>query len=252
MKKKLAATLLAGALSACMILPAFATITTVPDTGTEVWAGVIIEDKNPIVKVEVPTLFAFVVNGTTGTGDSSAVTSKNGYIYLPNVKVDKNYSLHYTGDGEMKMNNFSTYLEKDQTESIRKGLKLTINGEIKESSEKNGWEYSNTIVEADPGNESEFKKYQISIDTKGLTDVTPDGYKMKDDIELEAPDTRYSNGSYGNLDQSTNLAIKPTTHIAAFDVIVGGRRDQYNKSEQSAKIGNIIWTVSADVSASGP
>lgn len=241
MKKKLAATLLAGALSTVMIVPAFATVTT-HETGTEVWAGVIVEDKNPVVKVEVPTLFAFVVNGTITDTDESAVTTSNNNIYLPNYKVVGD-SLTITSDKEMKMNNYSTYQEGD----IRKGLKLNLKGEIKETlnelPEKDKWVYSNTIVKADEkGNRDDFRKYRILIDGNDFKEVTPDGYKMAEAIDLEAPDTQN-----GNLDESSQLAIRPTTHYANFDVIVGGQRGQYKEVEQSAKIGTIVWTVSPDI-----
>lgn len=274
MKKKLATTLLAGAMSASMVIPAFATGTTtsgvVPaDTGTEVWAGVIIQDQNPIVKVEVPTLFAFVVNGTVDSNKANEiVTSSNGNIYLPNVKVEvdqtaaspnnqRDYSLTYTGDGVMRMNNYSTFEEEDSANSttVRKGLALTINGEIRESStvaaDKNYWIYATSVT---PGDRADFKKYQITIDNIAMTKATSDGYKMASDIALSAPDTEPtlsgSTWSYGNLNTTSNLAVNPTTHVAAFDVIVGGERGQYSQVEQSAKIGTIVWTVSAAASTS--
>jgi len=282
MKKKLATTLLAGAMSVSMVIPTFATTPTSPagtgevvtaDTGTEVWAGIIIQDKNPVVKVEVPTLFAFVVNGTTDSNDASAVTSTNGNIYLPNVKVDVTtassggtggvYGLTYTGDGIMRMNNYSTYEEKDTASgvTVRKGLELKINGEIREASSvasaNKFWVYSAaaapTIARGD------FKKYQISIDNIGLTTGTTTGYKMASDISLAAPDTQFAvdtsgttpTVTYANLDDATKLAANPTTHTANFDVIVGGERGQYNQVEQSAKIGTIVWTVSADATVAG-
>jgi len=87
MKKRLITTLLAGVMATSMVIPAMADPGgAVPaSTGTDVWAGVIIEDMDAKVKVEVPTLFAFVVKGTTTVSDSSPVTSANGDIYLPNV-----------------------------------------------------------------------------------------------------------------------------------------------------------------------
>ncbi len=266
MKKKLATTLLAGALSANMVMPAFATTNGVVPAaqGTEVWAGVVIQDKNPVVKVEVPTLFAFVVNGTTST-DASSVTSTNGNIYLPNVRVvvDKTntrpdggymYDMDYTSDGKMRMNNYSTYEDGGQ----RVGLALTINGEIQETSteaaERNYWTYVPSVTElsAGVGDPDQFKHYSISVDTIKLDVPTTAGYKMKDSINLDAPDTDPAgDGSYSNLDTVTKMAITPTVHIADFDVEVGGERGQYKQVEQSARVGKIVWTVSADVSMDG-
>lgn len=274
MKKRFATALLAGALSTSMVMPALASGVVPSNTGTDVIAGIMIQDKNPVVKVEVPTMFAFVVNGTTDTTDTTSVSSTNGNIYLPNVKVEVDttstpnavggyaYSLTYTGDGDMKMNNYSTY-EAEETISganvnVRKGLPLTINGEIQEAStvpaNQRFWQYSATAA---TGNRADFKKYRLSVDGIDMTTVTTNGYKMASDITLTGPSTGYvydpatASVSYTNLDTTTNLAVSPTTHLANFNVIVGGERGQYSQVEQSAKIGTIVWTVSADISLDG-
>lgn len=287
MNKKLATTLLAGAMSASMVIPAFATTPTTPSTGdvvpsnsgTAVYGGVIIQDKNPVVKVEVPTMFAFVVNGTVQSSDAAdSVTSSNGNIILPNVKVDVDttsttnsvggyeYSLTYTGDTNMRINNYSTYYDEVSTGvNARVGLPLKINGEIIEevgtSSAKKFWEYSTAVT---PGARDDFKKYKISIDSHELTTpVTGGGFRLADAdvITLAAPDTKYKLDTtttpgttlvtYDNLDSSTNLTVTPSTHYAKFDVVVGGQKGQYSQVEESAKIGTIVWTVSADVSTDG-
>lgn len=278
MKKKFATAILAGVLSAGMVLPAFATTPTTPDgggsdngvnpagTGTVVQAGIIVQDKNPVVKVEVPTLFAFVVNGITDTSDSSSIHSgADGNLYLPNATVDVTtpaaagtdgeYSLNISGQSTLPIKNYSTYEEAVSGEIVRQGLAVTINGEIKEvqgaAANKKYWVYS---PDAATGVRADFKKYWISVEGIGLTTKTSDnGYKMASDITLTAPDTEYntSTKTYGNLDSTTKQATAPSVLDAKFDVTVGGQRGQYHQVEESAKIGTIEWTVSTDVSAAG-
>lgn len=258
MKKRLVTTLLAGVMAASMVMPAFADSGIVPAAdGTEVWAGIIIEDMDAKVKVEVPTLFAFVVKGATD-GSANPVTTGNGDIYLPNFKVNVTtestggvgavYELEEVGtldvEGKLPFTNYSTYI--DTVTNKREGLEVKINGNIKndaDAASRNYWEHttSNNTTTAD------FKKYNISVDGNPFNTLADGGYEMADGLTLAAPDTDpLADGSYSNID-SDDHAIVGETYYAPFDVKVGGEKGEYNQVEQSAKIGKIIWTVSVEM-----
>ena len=91
MKKRLLTAAAAGLLSTGMMMNVFAA----PDVseggaipysdGTEVYAGVIMNDPDAKIKVYVPTLFAFVVNGSVDEGAEDAISVENGNLLLPNL-----------------------------------------------------------------------------------------------------------------------------------------------------------------------
>ncbi len=268
MKKKLATTLLAGALSATMVIPAFATNDqngAVPTAdGTIVQAGVIIDDKDARVMVEVPTLFAFVVNGSVETSEDGPVTVDNGYILLPNAKVKVDtasstwdgtynpggtaaYSIQYEGDGNMPFVNYSTYIPTVGSE--RAGLEVTINGNITNEGtdvSRNYWTHTPSKL---TGHDADhFKNFNVSIDGFVFDTAANGGLEMKDPILLEAPDLDMDgDGTIDNLNKTTQLANTGSVHQAKFSVTVGGLRNQYKQVEESAKVGTIVWTVSAAI-----
>lgn len=262
MRKKLASTLLAGALAASMAMPVFASHGGAIPTaeGTEVVAGIILHDKNCRIKVEVPTLFAFVVNGTVDTNDADGVSSGEGTILLPNVKVhvtessqvspgNPKYELEFVGNTHgdtLPFTNYSTYREESSSGVIRRGQEVTLNGTIKNEYtpiERNYW--THTKSDLTQPIQQHFKNYNVIIDNNNFDTAVTAGWQMAQGITIGAPDTGYdaTTNSYDNLD-STDLAIIGVTHDAVFDVLVGGQRGQYNQVEQSAKIGTIVWTIS--------
>lgn len=262
MNRKALSLVMAGVLSASAVIPAFASGTsggaTPSANGTEIWAGVVIDDPDARIKVEVPTLFAFVVNGSVSTSDTMRVSSADGTILLPNVKVDVTapsgalpgsagttgaYTLQTVGDGVMQLTNYST--KKDAgTTSIRVGMPVTVNGNIKNegtAASRNNWEYVAAVTEADTAS---FKKYNISIDGNALSTPANGGYEMASAIALNAP-LGIADGT--NLDATTQLAVTGATKTIVFDVKVGGQRNQYKQVEESAKVGTIVWTVNTEV-----
>lgn len=259
MKKRLVSGLLACMVAASITIPAIANSGgTVPSAaGTEVWAGIVIEDLDPKIKVEVPTLFAFVVKGTIDA-DSGAVTSTNGDIFLPNVKVEVTtpstngagavYDLQTVGNmnlgGTLRFTNFSTY---QATPEVRKGLEVKLNGNIRNEGDDASRKYWTHTVSDNTG-VADFKKYNIILDGNNFDTVANDGLQMDGNgIGLAAPDTDpIGDSSYSNLG-ADDYAIVGETHYALFDVLVGGERGQYRQVEESAKIGNIVWTVSAEI-----
>ena len=68
MKKRLLAVALTGVIGASMVIPAMAAtsggVAQSSAGSTDIIAGVMVDDEDMKLKVEVPTTFAFVVNGT--------------------------------------------------------------------------------------------------------------------------------------------------------------------------------------------
>lgn len=253
MRKKIWATALAGAMAASMTMTAFAETSgeaiPVPN-GTDVYAGIVLNDPDAKIRVEVPTLFAFVVNGTVET-DASAVTSADGTILLPNIKVkvddptvnNGTYSIQTEQNAKLTFTNYSTAAVGEEE---RAGIPVEITGYVRETgtlAERNNWQHVGAVAEGDT---TTFKQYNVSVD--GIPFDTPygaDGFGMKQGVTLAAPDlgTKDANG-YSNMDETTKLAIVGTEHPANFDVHVGGQRGQYKQVEESAKVGTIVWTIS--------
>jgi len=263
MKKRLTTALLAGAMAASMVMPAMAA----PDlggavpasTGTEVWAGIVIEDKDAKIKVEVPTLFAFVVKGSVTANAAAVGSGANGNIYLPNVKVDVTtpsvsgtgavYDLQTVGNlveaGKLPITNYSTYDDA----GTRKGLDVNINGNIKNEGTPESRKYwTHTTSANTSAATTDFKNYNVSIDGSEFDAVANGGLQMAAGITLDAPDADLGGaaGSAANVG-TDDYAIVGNTHYAAFDVSVGGEVGQYTQVEESAKIGTIVWTISATI-----
>lgn len=255
-KMKLVSVAAAMAMAASMSVSAFAAAPpanstvggVVPtDNGTEVWAGVAVDNPDMRIKVTVPTLFAFVVNGSVDTTEGAkAATKENGAILLPNVKVenvsgtggpDDTYDLTTTGDSALTFDNYSTYYSSG--DSDYRGLEVKLSGSIK--NEAGGtWTHITTA----PNNTAaqDVKKYQLSVNSQAFTKVENDGsHAMATPLTLKAPENV---SNTGNLDSTTKLAKTPYSIPANFDVLVGGTRGDYKTAENSAKIGTIVWKVS--------
>lgn len=263
MKKRLTTALLAGAMAASMAMPAMADPSpggAVPSSsGTEVWAGIIIEEMDAKIKVEVPTLFAFVVKGAVSTDATPVGKGADGNIYLPNVKVDVTtpsvsgagavYDLQTVGNlieaGKLPLTNYSTYDDA----GTRKGLEVKINGNIKNEGTPESRKYWTHTTSGNTGAATtNFKNYNVSIDGNEFNTASNGGLQMAAGITLDAPDADLGGtaGSAANVGND-DYAIVGETHYAAFDVSVGGQKDQYSQVEESAKIGTIVWTISATI-----
>lgn len=284
MKKKLLTMAMAGVLSASMIIPAYATQTppeTTPetplettsatgtkgevvpyDTGTKVLAGIVINDLDARIKVEVPSLFAFVVNGTVDEKEGSVgVNSEDGTILLPNVAVavaaeeneegNRDYEIQTVGEENLRFTNFSTRASKDGEESVdgRIGLEVTLSGSIENKGtavSRNNWEHVRNAEELE-ADESGFKKYTLEVKGKKFNKLSDDGgLMMEEALELPAP-----NLAETGLDPKSKLAQSGEDIAAEFNVYIGGQRGQYNQVEESAKVGMIVWTVSAAIENTG-
>lgn len=280
MRRKVMATAMAGLLSASMAMSAFAAPEVDGDAnvdnsqggvgnyeeGTEVKAGVIVDDPDAKIKVEVPTLFAFVVNGTVeseSAGDSISV--ENGSLLLPNamVTVDTSkgepehraYNIDFEAGNQLHFDNFSTMKVKGLDGNAREGLEVYIKGAIENKGtleSRNYWEH----VEYEPSTQrgEDFKKYRLNVNGIEFSEVEEGMHVMADTIKLDAPrlgrtDLGSGEYKYDNLDTETNFAKNPNVQYVDFGVEVGGTRGDYTTVEASAKVGTIVWTVSTPVEA---
>lgn len=255
-KMKLVSVAAAMAMAASMSVSAFAAAPpanstvggAVPtDNGTEVWAGVAVDNPDMRIKVTVPTLFAFVVNGSVdATEGAKAVTAANGGLLLPNVKVENvqgtggagdTYDLTTTGDSALTFDNYSTYYSSD--DSDYRGLAVKLSGSIKNET---GGSWTHIATKPSETATQDLKKYRLSVNGQQFTAVNADGsFGMATPIDLNAPENV---SNTGNLDATTKLAKVPTSVEAKFGVEVGGTRGDYQTAENSAKVGTIVWKVS--------
>ena len=274
MKKKVLTALMTGVLTMSMVIRVFAgnngsgTGVTPTANDTDVNGGVILENTDAKIKVEVPTLFAFVVNGSV-SGDEGAVTSgEDGGITLPGVKVkvtppssepdvltgESLLSIETEDNRVMNFVNYSTKRDNmtgrpDKPDRV--GLGVEINGFIENKGSvesRNHWTHVAGAKDVQ-GKKEGFKQYTISIDGD-FFDVEQDGrLEMANSIALGAPDLEWIEGkTYNNMNASTKLAETGITKTAVFDVAVGGQKGQYSEAEQSAKVGTIVWVVHTDAS----
>lgn len=224
------------------------------ENGTEVWAGVAVDNPDMRIKVTVPTLFAFVVNGSVDNQfQNTAISKDDGGLLLPNIKVEnvqddgsagKTYDLTATADSSLNFENYSTYY--DSTGSNYKGLDVKLTGSI---TNETGSAWTHMTTEPAQTKGSDVKKYQLTVNGQAFTQLNADGsHGMVTPIDLTAP----TGVDTGNLDSTTKLAQVPSTTAASFDVKVGGTRGDYTKAENSAKIGTIVWKVSTQRTVPSP
>lgn len=233
---------------------------TVPaDNGTQVWAGVAVDAPDMRIKVTVPTLFAFVVNGTIDSNHTDdPISTADGGLLLPNVKVtninpdpandpatagDK-YDITTVGESTLKFENFSTQYSTDHYV----GLAVNVTGSIRNegsAASRNNWTHVGTTPTA-------VKQYQLTVDNDPFVSQQDGSFGMNTAVALTAPDTGWSSGTtYSNLNTTTNLANTGAVKEVAFGVNVGGTRGDYDQIEESAKIGTISWNVSAQATVPG-
>ncbi|MDR1764611.1 MAG: hypothetical protein LBR77_00650 [Lachnospiraceae bacterium] len=266
MKKKVLAAVLAGILSAGVAFSAFASgggAVTLAQ-GTDVWAGVILDDPDAKIMVEVPTLFAFVVNGSLNP-DTTPIGSSltGGQVLVPNQRVvmvppagtTADYMITVTGapatGGSMVMRNYST--KAGTIAGDRVGIAVDIKGSIENSgtaASRNYWEHIATPPSTSDG--VDFKKYRLSVsDTVGtpnyFSSASAGVFSMALPITLAAP-TLSTPTDYNT---ATGYANAPSQTTVEFSVEVGGVRDDYHQVEESAKVGTIVWTIGYVISGSG-
>lgn len=228
---------------------------TVPaDNGTQVWAGVTVDAPDMRIKVTVPTLFAFVVNGSMTDGADAPITVENDGLLLPNVKVTNvqaggDYDITTVGESTMRFENFSTQAD---TDGNYQGLAVNVSGSIRNegsAESRNQW----THVGSKPGYDTaDKKKYQLVVNDDPFVPQADGSFGMTSAVAMAAPDTGWDGEKYSNLDDVTHLAKAGAVTEVKLGVNVGGDRQDYQKTEASAKIGTISWSVSAVAAEGNP
>lgn len=254
--KKMLGTFTAAALCMSMAIPAMAAgtsgeVVTVPN-GTDVYAGVVVDDETKTdarIRVTVPTLFAFVVNGSADTGNTDPLNFNQGTILLPNVKVnnlqqDGTYEISIEQSSTMTFTNYSTKRGGNSQTGNREGIPVNLKGTIENkgsAAERNNWTHTAKAIAA--------KEYTLSLGGEKFNTLAGNGtFEMANAIKLEAPAIL----STDDLDTTTELAKSGASVDLNFDVEVGGARGDYATVEESAKVGTIVWTVGYEVAAPTP
>lgn len=261
MKKQLLTAGLAGLLSASAIMTAFATSggATPEAHGTDIYAGVMLNDPNATIDVVVPSLYAFVVHGTTDSTRTDPITN----ISKPNILVtvddtpttalpgpNFNYGLTTDQDGVIDFTNKSTMAKDDpsNTGENRQGIPVTVKGYIENTgslASRNYWEHVGNAATL-AGNTAGFKKYTITINGVPFNQAMAGGkFEMATEIPIGAPDLQWNTTTnrFDNYDSSTNTARQGAVVAGTFDVAVGGQLGQYNRVERSAKVGSVVWRI---------
>lgn len=233
MKKKLITAIGAIVLCAAMTMPVMAQEVIPVGEGTDVYAGVVVDHedrdkgRDPKIRVTVPTLFAFVANGTAKTSGDEPDQTMTGNVILPNVKANANGTISTIGDGVMEFKNYSTILTSGAQN--REGLAVAIKGSLENKS--NNWTHVATTPAA-------VKNYQLTVGGQKFSTPQENGdISMASAVDLAAPNVA------GNLDPITQLAVNGSRKELDFGVALGGKRKDYKIPEESAKVGSIIWTV---------
>ncbi|MGL4607885.1 MAG: hypothetical protein ACRCU3_10530 [Eubacteriaceae bacterium] len=227
MKKKLITAIAAAALCVSMTMPALAA------SNTDVYAGVAVDalDADPQLRVTVPTLFAFVVNGSNDLG-GVGLDPANTALLMPNATVvadasPAGYTISYTGSSTLDFSNASTI--NAPTASGRTGIPVEISGVLTNQA-GSAW----TNVAATPT----IKEYTLAIGGEAFDTPQGTGLGMAAPLTLAAPNA----SAAGSVDAG-NLANTPAQESKAFALNVGGTRGDYTTIEDSAKVGAIEWTV---------
>ena len=238
-------------------------VTVAEDThGTNLWLTVA-KPSLARVSVTVPLSLGFAVVGSTDETVAGAVTTENGRVILPNVRVvvdtpstdtsDGAYHLEVTGPSSIVLKNYSTDVREEHMEEEdppREGIPVEVRPSV--------YEVPDTIIEGitrqhywkpigtDPtGDVNLFKRYRIGLGGMWMDTATSllvngayrDVYRLNGTLKLAAPDVK----TFGLTEGGT--ANVPSENEFAMDVQVGGVQNQYRQVEQSVKVGEIIWEI---------
>ena len=225
---------------------------------TNVWIDVVQLSSEARVSVTVPFSYGFAVLGTTETNTTTAdeaISTANGNLYLPNVRVQvstssawgtSEYQLTYTGT-IIPLENYSTDVREEnigQTDPEREGLPVELRPYIAASGEtKSFWQISPIQPTS---NGEDFKKYRMVLDGKAFSEeskrningtLTP-VVEISGNIALPAPPDVPTNGH-----TAAGTALVPSRTHVPVDVEIGGRRGQYHQVEESVNVARIYWEV---------
>lgn len=203
----------------------------VPVTGgTDVYAGVTdsATASNTNLKVTVPTLFSFVVAHSAESKEDTTISVSNGTLLLPNVKVDDAGKVSTVGQSQLYFTNYSTYV-KDTT---YQGKAVNVTGAVVADASST-WTYATNLTED--------HQYNLTLGGNMFNQPQADGsYACLTPVALDAPAV----SAAGDV-AADNTARVGTTKAVEIGVNVGGTTDDYTGNEASAKVGTIVWTITA-------
>lgn len=227
-----------------------------PAPGTDVWLSVVPRPTQERVSVTLPTVIAFVVNGTADKANADAVSVQGGSLLLPNVKVegaeggDGSYRLVTTGEPTLVARNYSTNVPEenlDDENPPRYGIQVQLGATVMTAQDEGGatvppagranWTLTGTAPTTD---QADFKKFRLSLDGHAFSKrIDGNTYEMDGEITLGAAPAHEFGWTAGGVSN------KPFEQELALNVEVGGTRGMYSTAENSAKAAQIIWTVRA-------
>lgn len=248
---------------------------------TNVWLDVIQIPTEARVSVTVPLSYGFVVVGSVESGAAIPVSTENGNLLLPNVRVvvrepsgslpdpagsQAKYEIQTIAGPSIPVRNYSTDVRKENMGMElppREGLPVEVRPYIvsipttkrDEFFIPHHWEPVpedptwDGVDQADGG--AKFKKFQMLMDnlkfsvedTQYLVD-TDDNGRIWPVIRLEDKiplEAPPSVPDYGYT--SAGTAQIPSEKYISVGVRVGGMQNQYKQVEQSVKAGVIYWEV---------
>lgn len=202
--------------------------------GTDVYAGVTTDAtaSNTNLKVTVPTLFSFVV-ATSAESDNTAnaISVDKGTLLLPNVKVDAAGKVSTVGQSQLYFTNYSTVVKA--TSGTYEGLPVNVTGAVSAAGTSSAWTYATDLTT--------HHQYNLTLNDQPFNQLQDDGsYSCATAVPLAAPTVN----SAADV-AADNTALVGNTEAVSIGVNVGGTTNDYTSNEASAKVGTIVWTITA-------
>lgn len=239
---------------------------------SNLWLTVVETASQARISVTVPTSYGFVVVGSVEPTDSGSVTSENGKVLLPNVRVnvtnpstgpnhtDGEYVLSVDGPSQVLIKNYSTDVPEDQLDldnPQRFGIGVKVRPYVQEIEQfealpnvlrRHYWKPVTTGTDPS-GDAGLFKYYRLGMngmwcDIPGSIKeggATKRVYSLDGILEIPAPPDLEQNGWTAG-----GTALVPYIMAFDMDVQVGGIQNQYKQVEESVRVGQIGWQIVPD------
>lgn len=223
--------------------------------GTDVWVSVVPRPSQERISVTVPAVIGFVVNGTADNQDQEVLSTENGNILVPNVKVESvegnQYTLVVEGSPTLVIKNYSTNVKEGQEDAEnpeRVGIGVKVTGTLSSESTATGADGVPWVPIAEKPAETQeaFKNYRLSLGGKLFSKSVDGGFEMAEGIEIGAPPAEEYGWTAGGA------SLEPFQQELALGVEVGGTRSMYSKPEESVKAAKITWKIQAVPSGTNP
>lgn len=240
---------------------------------SNVWLDVIQVPTEARISVSVPLSYGFAVIGSIESNAGIPVSTANGNLLLPNVRVvvttpstslpgaagGAEYEIQTFSEPSVPIRNYSTDVRDEYADEElppREGLPVEVKpymiGVQDSLNPVHHWQPSSTDPTWDGAAGTEetakynFKKFQMLLDNLAFS---VDGQKnidgtlrnviwLEDTIALDAPPDV---PDYGYT--SAGTAQVPSEKYISVQVKVGGMQNQYKQVEESLKVGAIYWDI---------